>query len=353
MKLNWKWYSAIFLLVIIISFRLCLPHILLYYAENTLNKIPGYSAKIASIDVNLYRGSYVINQLSLNKVKNKVPEPFFSAQHIDLSVQWKALLNGHFVAKVTINQPIINFVTDPKGNAEQLTIDKQWRTIVTHLFPLNFNQIIVQEGKVHFKSYKSTPPFDLFLKNINGTLDNLREVTKKEKMLPSNVSIAAQTMDGANAKFVMDFDPFAKNPTFKMAVTLENMNIKDTNNLLQHYTNLRVQKGLFSAYSELAAAKGRIDGYIKPIFKNLEIQKSADNPIQAIYQMAASATATILENSEKDTIATKVQISGDIGDPEVSIFSIIGNLLKHGFIQAFLPGIDHSVKMQDVILGKK
>ena len=59
----------------------------------------GYYGHIEDIDVSLYRGAYEINNMYINKVdflSHKQTE-FFKVKNIDLSVEWKALLNGAWI----------------------------------------------------------------------------------------------------------------------------------------------------------------------------------------------------------------------------------------------------------------
>ncbi|MCD6046788.1 MAG: hypothetical protein K0S08_435 [Gammaproteobacteria bacterium] len=344
-------YFIFIIFLFLIILRLLLPYAILHYAEYRINKIPEYHASIKDVDVGILSGSYRIKNITLNKVSQHIPVPFFSAKSILLKIQWKALLHGLFVAEIQFDEPQVNFVIDPKGKAEQLTIDQEWQNAVKALFPLNFNEIIIHHGSLHFQSFTSSPPFDLFLKNIEATVTNLEDRSRSQKEgLSSSLLANANTMDGAPVKLEIYFDPFAKQPTFKLNASLEKMSIKDTNNFLQHYTKIKVQQGRFSLFVEAAAANGKVKGYAKPIFKNLSIvEPKSDNPVEALYKGAVKVVTKILENPSTKTVATKIEVAGDVEDPNVSLLSAIANILRHAFLQALLPQIDHTVDIGDVI----
>ena len=106
--------------------------------------------------------------------------------------------------------------------------------------------------------------------------------------------------------------------------------------------------------AKIAAANGKINGYVKPFIKNLKIGNAKNNnPIQAIINGGAAIIAKALKNSQQKNIATKINISGEIDDPDTSILSIIGYLIRHAFIQSLLPQIDKSVKLQNVHWNNK
>src|ERR1700754_805478 len=101
------------LLILLIAFRIALPYILLRYVNRQLTQIKGYTGHVEDIDVALIRGAYTIKDIRLDKTDGKVPVPFFSAQTIDLSVEWGALLHGSVVAKIGVQHPVVNFAKGP------------------------------------------------------------------------------------------------------------------------------------------------------------------------------------------------------------------------------------------------
>lgn len=345
---------ALVMLGLLTSVRLALPYALHHYAEYRLNKIPDYQAQIGDIKLHLWRGSYTAQNIELKKLNKNIPVPFFAAKAVNFQIEWRALLQGALVSQITVTKPEINFVTDPSGQNEQLTIDQQWQQAVEALFPLNFNTIIIHQGAVHYRSYAGTPPFDIYLKEVNAKVSNLRQIEKSDMRLSSSIKVTAKGMDNSPVKLEITLDPFAAQPTFKLNASIENMTIPTANDFLHYYTKLDIQQGYFSLYVETAAAKGKITGYAKPMIKDLQViaPEEPTNPAKAIYKGAVQIMANILENEEQGTVATKIKIHGDIQDPAVNIWSTIGNLLRHAFIQALLPQVDHNVKLQDIDLNR-
>lgn len=337
-------------LVLLLAARIALPYLLINYVEAQLNNIPEYKAKIADIDVHLYRGSYVIKKLQLWKINNHIPVPFFSSELIDLSIEWRAILRGKLVGKITLMQPAINFVSAPNSRNEQLSINDQWLTIVKHLFPLNINKVDVRNGTISLRSYSGKPPFNIYLKAVNLEIKNMQNVTRSPALLSSTLEIKANSMDGGQLTTKGKFSPFANEPTFAMDLTLTGVQVKSLANFLKHFTLVDVKSGKFNLYVELTAGKGKIKGYAKPFIKDLKVgTPSSDNPIEYLFDGAAALFSKVLKNPQQQTIATKITIQGDIDDPDTSILSIIGYILRHAFLKALLPQIDHNIQMQEVI----
>jgi hypothetical protein len=105
---------------LLIAFRIALPYILLRFVNKELQTIPGYTGHVDDIDVHLIRGAYTIKVIKLDKTGGKIPVPFFSAEAIDLSVEWSAIFHGRLVGKIIVQHPIINFAKGPRPEGEHL-----------------------------------------------------------------------------------------------------------------------------------------------------------------------------------------------------------------------------------------
>lgn len=348
MKKTYIFFITIISLLIIA--RLCMTPILLRYVVYRVNQIPEYKVNIEDLSIDLYKGSYTLKNVDLHRINKKIPVPFFSAETVEFAIQWGALLHGAIVGKIYTSKPHLNFVMDPNGNQEQLTIDQEWERAVKALFPLNFNLIKGEQGRLSLQSFTSKPPFKLFLKDINFSITNMQNVERSKEQLPSQLEVKAKSMDGAPLNMQGKFNPFTKKPVFYFTASLKAMDMKEANAFLQHYISTDIKQGKFSLYVEAAAKKGKIAGYAKPIVKDLKIinPKEPMGPVEALYKGALEIVAKVLTNSETKTIATKINLSGNVDDPDTSTLSIVGYLLRHSFIHALLPQVDHSIKMRDV-----
>src|ERR1700761_4296588 len=101
------------LLIVIIAFRIALPYILLRFVNKELQTIPGYTGHVDDIDVHLVRGAYTLKVIRLDKTGGKIPVPFFSAEALDLSIEWSAIFHGRLVGKIIVMHPILNFAKGP------------------------------------------------------------------------------------------------------------------------------------------------------------------------------------------------------------------------------------------------
>jgi hypothetical protein len=337
--------------VLIIGVRIALPYIVKDYVNKTLDEIEGYQGHVADIDLSIISGAYQIEGVVIEKTDGKVPIPFFSAEVVDLSIEWGAIFKGSLVGEIAVVNPKINFVAGPKQEEKQTKPGENWQDKVKELFPLKIDRFDIINGEVHYRDFSSDPQVDVYLSDVNAVVTN---ITNSEKISESMVAKAKVNGTAMNhGKFVvnLEYDPYKEQPTFNFDAEIENINLVTLNDFLKAYGNFDVQRGTFGLYAEFAAADGKFDGYLKPFFKDIEVfswQEDDRNFFETVWEAVAGAVADLLENPSEDQIATKVPISGKVDDPAADIWSTVWTLLRNAFIEALLPGIESSVTIKDL-----
>jgi hypothetical protein len=203
------------LLVLLIAFRIALPYILLKWVNRELTHIKGYSGHVEDIDVALIRGAYILKGTRLDKVDGKVPVPFFSADAIDLSLEWGALFHGKLDGKIGVDHPVLNFVKGPTEATTQTKIDSSWQDVVKKLMPLDINRLTVNEGEIHYRDFYSNPKIDIFTKDVHILATNLSNAERSKELLPSTADASA-TVYGGKASLHMRLNVLSKIPVFEM-----------------------------------------------------------------------------------------------------------------------------------------
>jgi hypothetical protein len=338
------------LVVLLIAFRIALPYILLHYVNKQLASIEGYKGHVDDIDVSLYRGAYTIEGIRLDRISGKVPVPFIKAEEMDMSIEWRALLHGSVVAEIEVQKPVFNFVNGPTKATSQTGIDKHWTEVIDHLLPFKLNRVELKDGEVHYRDFHSSPQIDIFARKIHVLAENLSNAKHTKGSLPSTAVATAVVYDGT-AKVNMKIDPLSRVPTFDLNAQLTNVDLTHLNNFLRAYGNFDVERGEFSLYSEAAAKNNRISGYTKPIIKDIKVvswKEDIRKPLKLIWESVVGAVAWILTNHKKDQIATKATFEGRLDDPDISVLSIIGQLLRNAFIQALVPSLENNVNINSI-----
>jgi hypothetical protein len=148
---------------------------------------------------------------------------------------------------------------------------------------------------------------------------------------------------GATSGFAT-FRDDRKGPDFDLKVVVEKASLPSINDLLRAYGKFDVAKGTFSVYSEVHVHNSRITGYLKPLFKDIDVydpkQDKKKPVLKKIYEKIVGGLSHILENKPRDQVATVADLSGTIEDPNTNSWEIIVRLVSNAFVKAILPGFE-------------
>jgi Domain of Unknown Function (DUF748) len=140
------------------------------------------------------------------------------------------------------------------------------------------------------------------------------------------------------------FRPENKGPDFSLNAKIENTDMRKMNDLLRAHAKFDVVTGVFSVYSEIKVKNARVDGYVKPLFKDLDVydkDQDEDKKLgQKIKEKAIDLAGKILKNRSTKDVATVAPIAGPLENPKASTWETLVGVLRNAFIKAILPGFE-------------
>jgi len=120
------------------------------------------------------------------------------------------------------------------------------------------------------------------------------------------------------------------------------------NDLLRAYGKFDVVQGVFSIYSEMHVKHGHVDGYVKPLFKDVKAfdpeQDRDKSFVRRLYERVIGGASKLLKNHPRREVATKIDISGPLDAPNRSALQATLRLIPSAFFRATLPGFDRQVR---------
>ncbi len=343
----WRIVGIFFGIVVLllIGARLALPGFLRWYVNRTIDQNPLYDGKITDIEVHLWRGAYTITEVRLLKTTGNVPVPLFSAKKLELAIQWDALLHRRLVGKIVIDQPELNFVDAPSESDSQTGAGGPWLQIIRDLFPFKINSCEIHDGSIHFRAFQRDPPVDVYLSHLDGAIKNLTNIRDETTPMMATVDATALAMDQARFEYHMKFNPFSYRPNFQIAVRLLGLDVTQTNALARSYGAFDFERGYFDLVVELNAKAGGLQGYVKPLFRDIKVFSlkndiKKDNPLQLFWEALVGLATDILKNQPRDQFGTQIPITGTLDNPREDILVTVGNILRNAFIRAYLPRLE-------------
>jgi len=326
--------------------RAFLPLVIRDYVNRTLDRNLLYEGRIGPVEVHLLRGAYSIRDVQISKRRGNVPVPLFSAKRVAFAVQWDALVHGRVVGRFLVQQPELNFVAGETEEQSQTGSGGPWLEMIRDLFPFKINSAVVQDGSVHFRTFKSQKPVDVYLSHLEATIDDLSNIRDQTNPLITTVQATALVMGQAKLQYKMTLDPFSYRPTFHMAARLLGLDVTKLNDLALTYGKFDFKRGWFDLVIEADSKEGRLNGYVKPLFRDLKVFSLAqdikeDSVLQFFWQALVGGVTKILTNPPRDQFGTLIPFRGDATKPAPDILATVGNVLRNAFVRAYLPKLQN------------
>lgn len=329
----------------LIAGRAVLPRVVRDAVNRTLKRSPAYVGKVGEIRLQLLRGAYSIRDIRVSKITGNVPDPLFAAKRVDFAIQWSALLHRRLVGRMLLLEPELNFVDAPSQEETQTGAGGPWLEMIRELFPFTINSATVRDGSVHFRTYQAGTAVNVYLSHLEASVDDLGNIYRETKPLVTTVQAVGKVMDQAKFEFKMALNPFSYRPTFHLALRLLGLDVTKLNDLTQTYGQFDFKGGWFDLVLECEAREGQLSGYVKPLFRNLQVFSLREdfkdkNIFQFFWQALIGATTRVLTNPSREQFGTLIHFSGDASEPTSDVLGTIGNVLRNAFIRAYLPRLE-------------
>jgi hypothetical protein len=209
---------------------------------------------------------------------------------------------------------------------------------------LRIDRAHASQANVGFVNKAASPSYRVFITEGELAMDNLsNHFTEGEALAVLNGKFM-----GSGATVVRaTFRPEGSGPDFDIDVRVEDTQMRTMNELLRAYGKFDVTGGWFSLYTQLRIKDRQITGYIKPLFRDMDVydhgQDQHKSAFRKMYERVIGGVAKLLENRPRDEVATKTTISGRLDDPKTSTAETIVRLIQNAFFEAILPGFEREL----------
>lgn len=208
---------------------------------------------------------------------------------------------------------------------------------------VRIDQLKVLDGIVGFHNTTTHPDYRLFVSGLSVDVQNYSNGFRNG---PAVVRLQGKFMGKGSMVVRGQFRPDRQGPDFNLNVAIEDTPMPDLNGLFQAYGKLDVAAGSFSFYSEMTVQNGRMQGYVKPLFQDVQVysaeQEKNKDVFHKIYEGAAGAMAKIFENRSRQEVATKTEVSGPLENPKADTWEAITFLVRNAFVKNILPGFEQA-----------
>lgn len=341
------------IIVSLITLRAILPYGVQWYVNRTLAQAKSYAGHVGDIDLSLWRGAYQMKNVKIMKSEGALVLPFFSAERVEFSLLWSALIHASVVGEATLWRPEINFIDSDSEENKQTGASENWLNIADDLFPLRIDRLSIKQGKIAFHNEDANPAIHIAMRNIDLDAYNLANSNKLSNDLTASVVAKGNTMNRGDIVLAATANPESPKPTFDLNIEAKDVAVADYEDFLNHYAPFDLEAGTLEFAMELACDNGKAEGYIKPVFNNVEvfswdgdIKEDGDGLFASLIELFAGALAEIFENQSRDQVATNIPIKGSIDDLSSDGLKVFWGLVRNAFVEATEAKLDNSISLE-------
>jgi Domain of Unknown Function (DUF748) len=189
-----------------------------------------------------------------------------------------------------------------------------------------------------------TPEYRLFLDDAGI---RVRDISNRLNEGVGRIEVRGKFMGSGATEVLAAFRPEQKGPDFDIDLKIENTDMTSMNDVLRAYGKFDVVRGTFSLYTEIRAKNGYVNGYVKPLFKDVKAfdpeQDRDKSFVRKLWERLIGGVSKTLKNVPRREVATKIDISGPMEDPKRGTLQAVIRLVQNAFFRAILPGFDTQV----------
>ena len=97
-------------------------------------------------------------------------------------------------------------------------------------------------------------------------------------------------------------------------------------------------------FSEITVKEGKVNGYLKPLFKDVKAydpeQDRDKGLLQKDYEKMIDVISQVLKIPVAEKSRQKTTVAGPVDDPKSSTWEMVVTLIQNAFFDAVLPGLE-------------
>lgn len=338
---HWLLSILAVLLVLVIALYVAAPMLVKRYLNNeVLNDLGDYRGHLGDLEFSLLRGSYLAQNLVIVRKGGREDVPFVKVPEAEASLDMRALLKGEVALSGKILEPELNFLDADKPEDRQSGAGTDWFQVLDEAVPITVESLEVVDGAVKFQNLDSEPKVDVAVTDIDITVENLTNVKDENGERVATLAVTGKLYGESPLQADARFDPFDFQD-FNFASQVEDVVLRRTNDFAKVYANLDFNSGQGDIFAELKATDGKLTGYVKPLFTDVDIlsweqdvEREGDNPLRLLWEGVTGFVKTLFTNEETDRVATEIPIEGDLTQAEIDTWAAATGVIKNAFVDA-------------------
>jgi hypothetical protein len=210
---------------------------------------------------------------------------------------------------------------------------------------LRARRIELVDNRVGFFNKRTTPTYHTFIHVARLHLENFTNQKSEGQM---TATLDGRFMGSGPTKVTAHFRPEVDGPDFDMKVAIDATDLRAMNDMLWAHGKFDVVAGGVLVLLRVRGEERPDSRLGEALFKDLQAYDPAQDrdksAMKKLYEKVVTGVAKVMKNVPRKEVATEIDISGRLDNPQTSTFQAIVKLIQNAFIKAILPGFDREVR---------
>lgn len=331
------WLPPVILLAVVLLVGFGLHPLVMWQTRKRLAVLePQLKVTFKDARLSPLRLTYVLTGLKVVKQPGGSEAlPYATVEHLEAGVYGKELLRGHLVAWAAVTSPRLNLIASPRKNEAQLEPEvPDLAAKLEAITPITIDRIEVRKAAVLFVD-KSKPEFPkVWLHDVDATVENLATRAALARGEPTTVAMSGTLQDSGQVSVFLNADPLAKGLSFAGRANLLGFDLKELGKTMASETGVTVAKGSVDVFVEFTCKGGRLEGGVKPVLKDVEVEQGKPGLGNALKAVLADTAVNVLSDKKgnREEVATVVPIRGDLTSPDVQLWPSVIGVIRNAFV---------------------
>lgn len=326
-----KFLIPIILILVVVGIGLLIEPFLL----KTINKQaktanPQFKGHVKDLDLHILTASVELEDITAKLKSNG--RKFLDVKEVEVDLSWKKLFKGDIAFDVMVDTFNFAFASDLQEAIKKLPKPEEKKK---KELPFSIGEIEVKSSRIAVLGLPGIDvKEDISVRAING---NIRNISGDKDSKLGNYDFKANFLGQSKIVAKGNFDIAAETPRWDTDFKLTNFDLKSINQTLRSQIPVTYKHGTLDVYSEVKSESGKIYGYVKPFLNDVQYMgnnkefKSADH---FLIEVLGATSNWMLENKDKETVATRVPFIYKDGKFQVETGVAIKEAVAHGFFES-------------------
>lgn len=335
----------IILVAVVVIIRLILDPIATHYTRKSLREMDGFRGDFQRVHVTIFSPGYEIRRLKLiEDPGGSERDPLFYAERIHVGADWRALLGGHLVARLRIEEPKVSILNRP---AEAKPKEKKepkappdLSAQLQHITALEVDRVQVFGGEVLFRDLSAPRHPEIWLHRLDLAAENLATRPELAHGRPTTISGHGTLGKSGDVTLFVSADPLATPLTFAGRFGLTGFKLAELYDILEPKAHLHVPEGTIDLFAEFVSKDGAITGGVKPVLKNVEVRPTESGLGDRLKAWFADKSVELFSDRVpgRNAVATVIPIKGRLTDPDVQLWPTVLGVVRNAFTEGLASG---------------